>query len=70
MASAEHVHFGSLWDRVDELPRGRPLLLYCRTGNRSAIGASLLEAQGFRDVRSVNGGLDERNARGLRVVTG
>jgi len=57
---ALHVHLGYLIDRSDELPRDRPLLLYCRSGNRSGMGMSLLQAAGFRDVRNVEGGVVTR----------
>ena len=67
---AEHVHLGHLGGRIDELPRDRPVLLYCRTGNRSGIGASLLQARGIVDVRNVEGGIVRRAERGLAIVNG
>ena len=66
--SAHHVHLGTLRDRTDEIPRDRPVLLYCGTGNRSAIAASLLQAEGFKDVRNVDGGMLDRMRRGLATV--
>lgn len=60
---AVHVHLGYLLDRADELPRDRPLLLYCRSGNRSGMGMSLLQAAGFGDVRNVEGGVVTRGAQ-------
>lgn len=65
---AEHVHLGHLPSHVRELPRDRPILLYCRTGNRSGIGASLLQAHGFDDVRNVEGGVVARARQGLALV--
>jgi hydroxyacylglutathione hydrolase len=70
VSGAEHVHLGHLGGRVAELPRDRPIVLYCRTGNRSGIGASLLQAHGFEDVRNVEGGIVERADRGLALVSG
>ncbi|HSM60676.1 MAG TPA: rhodanese-like domain-containing protein [Longimicrobiales bacterium] len=67
---ALHIHLGYLRDRADELPRDRPLLLYCRSGNRSGMGMSLLQAAGFRDVRNVEGGLVDRNRLGLPLEAG
>ena len=57
---ARHIHMGDVRERAGELPRDRPVLLYCGTGSRSAIGASLLQAEGFDDVRNVEGGIVER----------
>ncbi|MDA0311521.1 MAG: MBL fold metallo-hydrolase [Gemmatimonadetes bacterium] len=65
---AAHVHLGYLRGRLDELPRDRPLLLYCRTGHRSGIGVSILQAEGFSDVRNVDGGITDRTRRGLATV--
>ena len=68
--SATHIHLGYLRGRVDELPRDRPILLCCRTGHRSGIAASLLQAEGFSDVRNVEGGMTDRVERGLAIETG
>jgi len=66
--SAHHLHLGYLRDRIDEVPRDRPVLLYCGTGNRSAIAASVLQAEGFADVRNIDGGVLDRTRRGLPTV--
>lgn len=52
-----HIPLGELTLRLDELPRDRPLVLHCESGSRSAIGASLLEAHGFENVRNLAGGI-------------
>jgi hydroxyacylglutathione hydrolase len=65
--NASHIHLGYLRGRVDELPRDRPVLVYCRTGHRSGIGTSVLQAEGFTDVRNVDGGIVDRTKRGLPV---
>jgi hydroxyacylglutathione hydrolase len=57
---AVHIHLGRLRERAGELDRSRPVVLYCRSGNRSAIGASVLQAMGFSDVRNVEGGIRAR----------
>jgi phage shock protein E len=40
--------------RLSEVPRDRPIVIYCGSGMRSASAERLLRAQGFSDV--VNGG--------------
>jgi adenylyltransferase/sulfurtransferase len=42
---------------LDELPRDEPIVVYCRTGVRSARAAQLLKDAGFRDVRNLEGGI-------------
>lgn len=64
---ATHIHLGYLRGRVSDLPRDVPVLLYCRTGNRSGIGMSLLQAEGFTQVVNVEGGIVERERQGFPV---
>lgn len=49
--------------------RQRPIVVYCRTGGRSALAALSLQQLGFTDVRSVAGGIMGCTAAGLAVVT-
>lgn len=49
--------------------RQRPIIVYCRTGGRSALAALSLQQLGFTDVRSVAGGIMGCTAAGLAVVT-
>ncbi|MEA2545240.1 MAG: hydroxyacylglutathione hydrolase, partial [Chloroflexota bacterium] len=51
-----HVTAGSLPDRLDELPRDRPIVTICASGMRASIAASLLRAAGFADVSWVTSG--------------
>ena len=64
---ARHIHLGYLRGRAGDLPRDVPVMLYCRTGNRSGIGMSLLQAEGFTDVVNVAGGMVERERLGLPI---
>ena len=66
---AIHVTLGYLADRVDELPRGKPIVVQCQTGSRSAIGASLLRSRGFDRVVNLTGGLTAWSKAGLPVST-
>lgn len=49
---------------VKGLNKDQPILLYCRTGNRSGIAKETLEKQGYRQV--INGGAFEDVARSLK----
>lgn len=62
---ARHIHLGELPERAGELPTDRRILLYCRTGARSGIATSLLQAAGRPRVANVEGGVVERAERGL-----
>ena len=62
-----HIHLGFLEDRLDEIPRDRPVVVQCRSGNRSAIGQSVLLAHGFADVRNLEGGILGWAAQGFET---
>ena len=40
------------------MPSGRPLVVHCQTGYRSAIAASILARHGITDVRDLAGGYE------------
>jgi len=47
---AFHVPFHQLADRVGEIPPGRPVWVYCATGARATLAASVLERAGHQGV--------------------
>jgi hydroxyacylglutathione hydrolase len=51
------IPLNHLSQRTEELPKNRPLLLYCAGGYRSSIAASLLQKSGFDRVGEIAGGL-------------
>lgn len=44
--------------RLDAVPADRPIVVYCAGGWRSSVAASLLRAQGYRNVTDLIGGYD------------
>jgi hydroxyacylglutathione hydrolase len=52
---ATQLHGGRVMWHLDELPRDRPIVVYCQTGSRSAVVASALRAAGFDDVVELEG---------------
>jgi rhodanese-related sulfurtransferase len=48
---AAHVPLAELAQRADELDRERPVVLYCRGGNRSSMAAEALAEAGFDAVK-------------------
>jgi rhodanese-related sulfurtransferase len=47
IAGASHLPLAELSERVEEIDRDRPVVLYCRGGNRSTMAAEALAAEGF-----------------------
>ena len=57
-------------ERVSEIPAGRPVVVHCEGGYRSAIAASLLQKLGRPDVRDLVGGYKAWLAAKLPVDPG
>jgi hydroxyacylglutathione hydrolase len=64
---ARHLMLGYLPERAGELPRNKPVVVHCRTNNRSAIGASVLQAKGITDVVLMKDGYTGWAAAGLPI---
>jgi rhodanese-related sulfurtransferase len=64
---ARHVPLGQLPQRVDEIPTDRPVVVVCRSGNRSARAAALLARNG-REAANLVGGMHDWSRAGLPIV--
>jgi len=62
---ARHIMLGSLPDRWQEIPNGKPIAFQCATGNRSGIAASFLQARGIENVMNLDGGIEAWREAGL-----
>lgn len=67
LPGARLVPLPQLSDRVDELPKDRPLIVYCAIGGRSEMAARFLASRGFSDVYNLSGGI--KGWRGETVTT-
>ena len=67
---AVHIPLGLMEERIDELDayRSRPLIVYCRTGQRAAHAGVLLRKQGFERVYKLSGGMLAWRGADLPVV--
>ncbi|GAC1657378.1 MAG: MBL fold metallo-hydrolase [Gemmatimonadaceae bacterium] len=64
LPDVQHIPIGYLTERLDEVPRDRPVIVHCQSGARSAIAASVLRANGLMNVVNLTGGFAEWQARG------
>ncbi|HEX8077590.1 MAG TPA: rhodanese-like domain-containing protein, partial [Chthoniobacterales bacterium] len=64
---ATHIFLPQLTKRCSELDRERPVLIYCATGYRASLAASLLQREGFSDVRNLPGSFHAWKAAGFPV---
>lgn len=53
----KRIPLAGLPQRISELDRERPLVLYCRSGSRSGLATAALHDLGFTNVRNLKGGL-------------
>ena len=56
-------------ERLSQLDKDVPYLLYCRSGNRSGQTAAMMQQLGFSDVADVDGGIVSWLSTGLPTVT-
>lgn len=54
--------------RLDEIPKDKKILVYCRTGRRSAQASEILVNNGFNEVYNMEGGIVEWKSSGYEVV--
>ena len=62
------IPVGEIADRVDEIPTNVPVVLVCRSGNRSGQAYRYLKQQGFENVHNMLGGMVDWSASGYEVV--
>ena len=65
-----NIPLGQLPARIGDVPAGRPLVLHCQGGSRSAIAASILQSRGIKDVVNLAGGFGAWSAEGFAVERG
>lgn len=67
--NSKHIPQGRVGERLKELEKykGKPVVVLCRSGNRSTAACSLLKKEGFADVRSLKGGIEAWQQANLPV---
>jgi rhodanese-related sulfurtransferase len=63
IAGARHIELNRLSGAAKSIARDRPVVFYCRTGNRSAMAAEAFRLAGY-DARNLAGGIEAWNAAG------
>ena len=61
------IPLDELASRVNEVPRDRPIVVVCRSGNRSQEGRQILLDAGFTQVTSMAGGLNDWRTAGYPI---
>jgi rhodanese-related sulfurtransferase len=63
LAGSRNVEMNELTAASDSIPRDRPVLFYCRGGNRSGMAAQAFREAGY-DAHSLAGGIEAWVAEG------
>jgi rhodanese-related sulfurtransferase len=53
---ARHIEMNELSGEAESIPRDRPVVFYCRSGNRSALAAAAFRQAGW-DAYNLEGGI-------------
>ncbi|MCF8237147.1 MAG: rhodanese-like domain-containing protein [Saprospiraceae bacterium] len=54
-------------EKVDQLPKDKPVFVYCRSGNRSGQAMDKMKTLGFVEVYNLSGGITAWQAAGLPI---
>lgn len=65
---AKHVFFGTLPANLDEIPKDKPVILHCQSGDRATIAYSILRRNGFDNIKNYPGGMQEWQEKAVPVL--
>ncbi|HRW98415.1 MAG TPA: MBL fold metallo-hydrolase [Cyclobacteriaceae bacterium] len=65
----DNLFIGTLEKNLDKVKRDQQVVIHCQSGDRTAIGYSLLVKNGFKNVKNYSGGMNEWVNTGNPVVT-
>jgi len=57
LQAAQHIPMQQVPHSIDRLPRDKEMIVYCRSGGRSARVQQFLMSQGFEKVKNLTGGM-------------
>lgn len=69
IANSKLIPLNELAARVEELPKGQPMVVVCRSGKRSKEGISILMEAGFTQLFNLEGGILAWSAAGYALET-
>jgi rhodanese-related sulfurtransferase len=62
------IPVSELENRLAELPQNKPIIVYCRSGNRSTSAANILLEKGFKEIFNMTGGITEWQNEGFPLI--
>jgi rhodanese-related sulfurtransferase len=67
LQGAKNIPLHDLQARLGEISKDKPLIVYCRSGHRSASALKLLRRNGFAQTKHMDGGINAWQGRNLPV---
>ena len=64
---ATWIPLGELPERLDDVPTDGPVVMVCRSGNRSSQALNMLQNQGFENAHNMLGGMNAWSAAGFEI---
>jgi rhodanese-related sulfurtransferase len=61
------IPLDELESRLYELPEDEPIVVVCRSGNRSQVGRDILLSNGFEQTSNMSGGMNAWSAAGYPI---
>lgn len=67
---AENIdYFSTNFDsQITKLDKGKPIIIYCKSGNRSTKSAEKFLEAGFLKIYNLEGGIKQWQRKGLKVI--
>jgi hydroxyacylglutathione hydrolase len=66
---AQHIYVGHIHERMADIPKDKPVAMFCNVGHRAGLGASILLREGCCAVHIVLGSMTAWRAAGYPVTT-
>lgn len=66
---AINIPLDDLRERMSEIPKERPVYLFCEVGLRGYIASNILKGNGYKDVRNLIGGLKTYETATKPIIT-
>lgn len=65
---AQNISLQELGRKMNAVPKDKPVIIYCRSGNRSAMAAQMMQQAGYTDIYDL-GGIIDWASHGLPIQT-
>jgi adenylyltransferase/sulfurtransferase len=53
-----HLPMGEILNRLDEIPRDKPVIVHCQSGSRGEKLVQVLKSLGYNNVSNLEGGIE------------